>query len=351
MTPNNVVPGMFVSLDPADAVKGGGGFPDDVAGTVTDAAFIIYNYGGKAAGGAMAPGLQLFLLPDGGDKVFDQFWSAGDLSRLKPTDDGTGLLPLVPDQKGLTEGGNAHRFFSELKSIGFPLPNLAQPGRGIKAIIGSRFHLKWITLPARPGLANSKEGRVLIPTKIYAVGTGVYSGPLPTGQPAMNAMPQGGGFPGGMPAFPAFPGGMPGMPAAPTFPQAAPQGFTPAPVWTPPVAPAAPAWSPAPTPFAPAPAAPVFQPQPAPAPAAPVAADGIPADLVPYVQGKIVEIISAQPNRVLPVAALSPQLFQALGELAAQRGPETRGAVLRGVITPAFLGGGPFKFDGVNLSL
>jgi hypothetical protein len=92
-----------------------GGFLDDLDVTFAECRFVIWDYMGKAN-----PAVALKVTmeePDG--LTHEQYYSAGDPTKLLPSTDGTILLPQA-GAKGLNNNTNAMAFIGSIVAAGFP---------------------------------------------------------------------------------------------------------------------------------------------------------------------------------------------------------------------------------------
>lgn len=138
-----------VSLNP-DTFAAGGGLLDDAVVTVTDAAFVLWDYMGKAKQG---PALALSM-KDEEDKEHDQYFSAGDKKFFVPSGDGEYLTP-VGDKEALISSTNAAQFLTSLVNAGFPKDRLDE-GK-ISILKGLVVHVHREAQQKRAGLAQARE--------------------------------------------------------------------------------------------------------------------------------------------------------------------------------------------------
>lgn len=154
--------GGHISLRPSDGESGG--LLDDVNATVIAAAAVTWDYNGNADPG---PALHIRLKDDNGQEA-DQYYSAGKLERVVPTEDGEQFDPAEGSSaKGLNQNCNAFVFLSELVNKGFPEDKLASLG----TLVGLYGHFNRVPQKQRAGLENAdgKQRTILIVTKIHSM--------------------------------------------------------------------------------------------------------------------------------------------------------------------------------------
>jgi hypothetical protein len=166
-----------------------GGLIDDIDVTVLDAAFVQWDYNGNIDHEVLALGIQY---QDGDGKTYDQYYSAGELNYLVPSEDGSRAIP-VSDKSQLSDSCNAWKFIASLIECGFPIDKLETGD--IKAIVGMQCHVKQHAQPKRQGLIRGgknpdREPTVLLVSAILAMpGEGQAAAPAkkaaqaPAGRP------------------------------------------------------------------------------------------------------------------------------------------------------------------------
>jgi hypothetical protein len=172
-----------VSLNPETFVDVTG-LIDDVDVVVESAAFVMFDYGGKAP---ITPCLKAVLKPEAGDAV-DQFWSVGSPTEWQPTPDGKGIIAMGK-ATGLNRSSNCGLFLTSLINCGFPADKLATD---ISVLAGLQGHVNRMAVEKK---RNVKEGQakkddtVLVMTKINklpweAAGAPAAAAASPGGAPA-----------------------------------------------------------------------------------------------------------------------------------------------------------------------
>lgn len=151
-------PSNLVSLKPSDQTAGG--MLDDVDVTFTECSFVEYDYNGKAD----KPTLALKVMMNDGENDHEQYFSAGDLERFQPSEDGKGIV-AVSGAKGLSSTSNCAIFLKSIVDVGFPEDKLT--GR-VDVFENMNAHLVRIPQPKRKGLQQSddRERTVLTVVKI-----------------------------------------------------------------------------------------------------------------------------------------------------------------------------------------
>lgn len=155
--------GGHVSFRMSDAEAGG--LMDDINAEVVLCEAVTWDYMGKAE---PAPALHLQLKADDG-AVADQYYSAGKLERMVPSDDGNFFDPAQGSSaKGLNSNSNAFVFLASLIEKGFPEQKIEEGGLG--AIVGTYAHFNRIPQKSRAGLDSAEPGAraktVLVVTKV-----------------------------------------------------------------------------------------------------------------------------------------------------------------------------------------
>lgn len=137
----------YVSINPDTFVQGG--LIDDVDAILNSVRFCEFDYEGKSD---KVLALKVdFTTPDG--EAHCQYYSAGDLKRFQPTDDGKHIVP-VAGATSLVLSSNASQFFTSLSNAGFPKNKL---GTDVSVLDGLGVHLRRIAQAERKGLVK-KEG-------------------------------------------------------------------------------------------------------------------------------------------------------------------------------------------------
>lgn len=146
-----------VSLDPDEASEGGGGLLQAVADATLTWEAIAFDYNGSVAVPVPAIHIHGVYQTDEGDSgEFDEYYSMGDASKLRPKKDGTGFQSLV-------EGGKPTKTCKGMQLIA----SLISANGGDKSIItGNLKDLDGIVVDMerkpdvdRPGLSAPKQGR------------------------------------------------------------------------------------------------------------------------------------------------------------------------------------------------
>jgi hypothetical protein len=137
-----------ISFSP-DEFDSGTGLPDDVDATIESVDCVTWAYGGK---GQPIPALKVIFKPDGAD-AFDQFYSAGNLDRLVPADDGSTFYRVGKTSGKMSNSTNAAMFIISMVEQGFPKDKIA----AIRGIVGTYGHFARVPQPERPGLMREKK--------------------------------------------------------------------------------------------------------------------------------------------------------------------------------------------------
>lgn len=173
-----------ISLAPSTFAVGGG-LLDDADVEIMDAAFLLWDYNGKAPQGP-ALGITFRILEGGKHKIaedkakfesgfedHDQYFSAGKIEYFAPNDDGTGLVP-TGDKTAITQSCNTAMFLSSLVNVGVPESVLASGN--IKDLVGTRLHVNRVEQEARKQGKNStfsgdpnKKQEILVATKLISL--------------------------------------------------------------------------------------------------------------------------------------------------------------------------------------
>jgi hypothetical protein len=152
-------PAGMVSLKPSDQQQGG--ILDDVDVTFTECSFVEYDYNGKVD----KPTLALKVVMNDGEADHVEYFSAGDLARFQPSEDGKYVV-AVAGAKGLNSNSNCGIFLKSLVDMGFPEDRVT--GK-VDVFEGINAHVNRIAQPKRSGLqrTSEREPTVLVVTKIH----------------------------------------------------------------------------------------------------------------------------------------------------------------------------------------
>ena len=108
---------MGVSIDPDDAVTGGGLFASEPTTVVfSGVETCMFDYQGKAKA---APALKIEMSVDGDSETYPHYLSAGSADDFAPSKDGT-RLEALKDGVALRKSCNLVTFMASLKEAGFP---------------------------------------------------------------------------------------------------------------------------------------------------------------------------------------------------------------------------------------
>jgi hypothetical protein len=108
--------GQDVSFDPDDALEGGGGVVQAVSGATLTFECVAYDYNGSIA--VAVPALHVhgeYQNEEGEGAEFEEYYSAGDASKLRSKKDGTGFQALT-EGAGMTKTCKAMQFISSIVS-------------------------------------------------------------------------------------------------------------------------------------------------------------------------------------------------------------------------------------------
>lgn len=160
--PGQPAGGNVISLRPSDQQQGG--LLDDVDVTFTDVNFVEYDYGGSISTPVLA--LHATLL-DGEGKANEQYWSAGDLSRFQPSEDGLSIV-AVGASKGLNNNTNAAALLRSVVDAGFPEDKFGDGS--VDVLEGLVAHVNRVAQPKRAGIQTGADKKfdptVLVVTKV-----------------------------------------------------------------------------------------------------------------------------------------------------------------------------------------
>lgn len=168
------------SLLPEDWVSGG--LLNDVDVTIKDCTFVDdWTYNGAVADPVLALAVT-FVTEDGTETV--QHYSAGDLARWVPSQDGKSIEPAENSTaKALNNNTNCAAFIGSLMDAGFPKKLVAS--NSVAVFEGTSVHVNRVPQAKRSGLAEPGDGKnrdVLVVTKINAMpGETVADAPKPNG--------------------------------------------------------------------------------------------------------------------------------------------------------------------------
>lgn len=213
-----------IGLNP-DAFIAGGGLFTDFDGTILEALFTPFDYGGTVDPPVLAFALEILNEEEekeDGKNPFIQYYSAGDMKNFVPSADGKEAIP-VGSKTGLSKSTNAFKMIGSMIKAGF---DASQIGQRVDVFEGHRFHFKREEQEARKGLKDSKpredgRAREILLAETYlgvagAAGSTAGKKPLP-GKPLP---PKAGGQTTGKPlppkTAPATTSAAPATAAAPT---------------------------------------------------------------------------------------------------------------------------------------
>lgn len=143
-----------VSLRPEDFGEGGG-LLDDADVSITDARFILGDYGGTAA--AKSPMCSI-KMADAEGVEHEQFYSVGSADDFVPDDSGKGL-DKVGKKSAIIKSSNFGSFMDSLVKAGFP-SNKIEPD-DITCIVGTDIHVKRVARDTK-GLTNAKANMTVL---------------------------------------------------------------------------------------------------------------------------------------------------------------------------------------------
>lgn len=197
----------YASLNPEDFTSGG--LLDDVDVTFESSRFVEWDYNGTID----RPVLALLVVmkyadpATGQEASADQYYSAGELSRFYPSEDGSHAV-AVAGSKGLAGGTNSAILIKSVIDAGFPVD---QFGDGdVSRMEGLVAHINRIAQPKRGGRITGQtqsgyEATVAVVTKIHQM---PWEAAAPQSRPAPKAMAAraGAGAPASSKSGPAVPG-------------------------------------------------------------------------------------------------------------------------------------------------
>lgn len=168
-----------VSINPDTFVQGG--LIDDIDAILTSVRFTKFDYEGKSD--AVLALKVNFATPDG--EAHEQYYSAGDLKRFQPSDDGLRAVS-VGGATCLVVSANASLFLTSIVNAGFPKNKLSD---NVSVFDGTGVHLRRIAQAERKGLVkkegDDKQKTILVVEKIlfqpgekptFTIGTGTTLG-------------------------------------------------------------------------------------------------------------------------------------------------------------------------------
>jgi len=151
-----------ISMKPSDAEAGG--LLDDVNATITEAEATTWDYNGQADPG---PALKVILKSDDGTET-EQYYSAGKMERIVPSEDGTCFYPAEgSSSKGMNNSTNCMAFLLSLVDHGFPEEKL----ENVTSLVGLYAHFNRVPQKQRAGLEENpdKKRTILVATKIITL--------------------------------------------------------------------------------------------------------------------------------------------------------------------------------------
>lgn len=158
-----------VSLLPSQAQEGGGGAVQAVQGATLTFEFVSYDYNGAVAVPVPALHVHGEYEQDGEQAEFEEYYSAGDATRLRPKKDGTGLQALQ-EGAGLNKTCKTMQFLNSLASANGGDESLI--GTNIKDLDGINVDMERKPDIERAGLQQKEGARkrtVLLVTAINAM--------------------------------------------------------------------------------------------------------------------------------------------------------------------------------------
>lgn len=152
-----------ISVAPSDAVSGGGA-PDNVDTTILEMTATTWDYDGRYEPSSFL----LVKLKDDDGTEHEQYYSAGDLSKIVPADDGSCFYPAEGSSAtGLNNSCNAYLFLGALVDQGFPEDKLRD--EGFQTAVGLRGHMNAIApKKKREGLEKGNQP-IGVFTKIHSL--------------------------------------------------------------------------------------------------------------------------------------------------------------------------------------
>lgn len=159
---------VFASLNPADFTAGG--LLDDVDVTFASVRFCEWDYNGAVDHPVLALLVSMeYQDADGKQATAEQYYSAGDLNRFVPSEDGSHAI-AVGNAKGLAGGTNAATFLKSVFDAGFPIDRLGDGD--VSKLEGTVAHINRQAQQKRGGNISGKttsgyEATVAVVTKIH----------------------------------------------------------------------------------------------------------------------------------------------------------------------------------------
>jgi hypothetical protein len=152
-------PEVYVSINPSEQ-ESGGGAPDHLDATIIGVETCLWDFGGKVRdekGEAVwGPAVKITYKPDDPQSPnVVQHYSAGSITRLKPSKDGTRFVQVNKSCNAIADSSNAGIYFQIICNVGFP--ESALEGKPI-SIIGCHGHFKNIPQPERINLHGQSKG-------------------------------------------------------------------------------------------------------------------------------------------------------------------------------------------------
>ncbi len=134
---------VYISVDPDDAVSGGGLLNDvDVEWKCCR-----YERYGFPRGGhdTVSPPIPCFALTmvnaETGEEYDKQYYSAGKAESMMPTEDGLGLVQIDPNVRSLWDKSSFYHLMSSLRNNGFPKEKIAEVASNAASLEGLRCHM------------------------------------------------------------------------------------------------------------------------------------------------------------------------------------------------------------------
>lgn len=163
----------LVSFNPSTFVEGG--LIDDVDVEFKEVQWCAYDYQGSVAQPVLALGIKMST-PDpdkpGAMKEFDQYYSAGDLEKFQPTQDGFGL-EAVGDKAALNNNTNVAKFFASLLTASNNELGPVLDSGSLQGLVGLKCHVARVAQPKRSGIVRTgknadREASILLVNRIIA---------------------------------------------------------------------------------------------------------------------------------------------------------------------------------------
>lgn len=155
------------SLSPDDMVSGG--LPDDFDGTITNVAFVSWDYNETIDTPVLALRVDIEPDEDSDEENFSQHYSAGDMKYFVPSDDGKEALP-VGKRDALSNSSNAAQFITALLNAEGFAELGREIGTSVDAFEGIRCHFDRVDQPKRSGIVNAEGERrkqILVVTEVH----------------------------------------------------------------------------------------------------------------------------------------------------------------------------------------